>query len=103
VLFNSLVREDMERIVDIQLDRVHKRLAERHLTLRLTDAARTFLADVGWNPVFGARPLKRAIERYLLNPLASELLQGRFKDGDAIVADHESGGIVFTVGATASA
>ncbi len=97
VLFNSLVREDLERIVDIQMVRVTARLADRHLHLRLTDTARTFLADRGWDPVFGARPLRRAIERYLLNPLAAQILEGRFKDGDSVVADSGPDDIVFSV------
>jgi ATP-dependent Clp protease ATP-binding subunit ClpB len=96
VLFNSLVREDLERIVDIQMARVARRLEDRHLGLRLTDAARTWLADAGWDPVYGARPLKRAIERHLLNPLAAELLRGRFQDGDTVIADRGTDGLAFS-------
>ncbi|HHW97242.1 MAG: ATP-dependent chaperone ClpB [Myxococcota bacterium] len=98
VLFNSLVKEDLKRIVDIQMSRVAKRLAERGITLQLTEQAKSYLADVGWNPVYGARPLKRAIEKHLLNPLASELLQGRFMEGATIIADADVDGIQFRQG-----
>jgi len=91
VVFHPLGRSDIDHIVDLQLAHLRKLLADRKLTIRLTDAARTFLADEGYDPVFGARPLKRAVQRMLQNPLALAVLDGTFKDGDVIVADVQEG------------
>ncbi|MGC8780881.1 MAG: type VI secretion system ATPase TssH, partial [Anaerolineae bacterium] len=87
--------EHLGKFVDIQLRRLSKMLAERGLTLRLTDRAREFLAEAGYDPVYGARPLKRAIQQHVQDPLALALLEGRFQPGDTIVADVENGRIVF--------
>jgi len=95
VLFNSLTREDLERIVDIQMARVVERLKQRGITLRLTREARAFLAREGYDPVYGARPLRRVIEKRLLNPLAAAILEGRFPDGATITADAAPDGIRF--------
>jgi len=95
VVFHSLTREHLGKIVEIQLRRLSKMLAERGLTLRLTDRAREFLAEAGYDPVYGARPLKRAIQQHVQDPLALALLQGRFQPGDTIVADVEGDKIVF--------
>jgi ATP-dependent Clp protease ATP-binding subunit ClpB len=84
VVFHPLGREHIRRIVDIQLAYLHDRLAEREISIRLSDAARDKLADAGFDPVYGARPLKRAIQQQVENPLAQEILQGRFKPGDVI-------------------
>ncbi len=84
VIFNSLTREDLERIVDIQMERVKRRLQERGLTLVLTEEARAWLAREGYDPVYGARPLRRVIEKRLLNPLAQAMLEGRFREGAVI-------------------
>jgi ATP-dependent Clp protease ATP-binding subunit ClpB len=89
VVFHPLSRRDIDQIVDLQLGRLDQLLAERHLTLRLTPAARELLADQGYDPVFGARPLKRAIQRYLQNPMAMTVLEGGYRDGDTILADRE--------------
>ena len=75
--------------------RVRKRLMDRRLELVLTDRAKTFLAREGYDPVFGARPLKRVIQRDILNPLAVKLLEGDFKEGDVIEVDLEGGQLVF--------
>ena len=91
VVFHPLGRGELDHIVDLQLAHLRKLLAERKLSLRLTDAARQYLADAGYDPVFGARPLKRAVQRLLQNPLALAVLEGRFKDGDTIVADVQDG------------
>ncbi|WP_411279873.1 ATP-dependent chaperone ClpB [Gemmatimonas sp.] len=91
VVFHPLSRGDIDHIVDLQLAHLRKLLADRKLTIRLTDAARTFLADEGYDPVFGARPLKRAVQRMLQNPLALAVLEGTFKEGDVIVADVQEG------------
>ena len=96
VMFNRLDRSDMERIVDIQMVRVDRRLAERRLTVRLSDAARRHLAESGWDPVYGARPLKRAIEKELLNPLAQEILKGRLKEGAVVVVGAGPEGLTFS-------
>ncbi len=85
VVFHPLSREHIRLIVDIQLGYLHDRLAERDMRIELSDAARDKLAEAGFDPVYGARPLKRAIQQQIENPLAQEILQGRFKPGDAIV------------------
>ena len=84
VVFHPLGREHIRRIVDIQLGYLHDRLAERDMRIHLSDAARDRLADAGFDPVYGARPLKRAIQQQVENPLAQEILQGKFKPGDVI-------------------
>jgi ATP-dependent Clp protease ATP-binding subunit ClpB len=84
LLFRRLSREDMTGIVDIQLRRLQRLLADRKLTLELDDAAKRWLADAGYDPVYGARPLKRVIQRELQNPLALELLEGKIRDGDTV-------------------
>ncbi len=87
ILFSNLTKEDIKRIVDIQLRRLADILAERHLTLQLTEAAREYLAEIGYDPVFGARPLKRAIQHKLVDQLALALLDGQVREGDHIVVD----------------
>jgi len=96
IIFDRLGDEDLTRIVDIQLARLVKRLAAQKLTLHLTDAAKRHLAREGYDPVYGARPLKRAIQRDLLDPLSLELLAGRFHEGQTVNADAPDGKIVFT-------
>ena len=91
VIFHSLRREDIEKIINIQLQNLQKMLEQKNLRLNITDAARAFLARVGYDPVYGARPLKRAIQQYVQNPLAMELLQGKLHEGDMIVADFDQG------------
>jgi len=95
VVFHSLSRDDLARIVDIQLERVQRMLAERKLTLTLTDSARAFLAERGYDPNFGARPLKRAIQRYLQDPLALALLEAEFVEGDTIQVSVAGDELVF--------
>jgi len=87
VVFHPLGREHIRRIVDIQLGYLRDRLAERDMKIILSDAARDKLAAAGFDPVYGARPLKRAIQQQVENPLAQEILQGRFKPGDTIEVD----------------
>ncbi len=84
VVFHPLGREHIRKIVDIQLQYLHARLADREISIRLSDAARDKLADAGFDPVYGARPLKRAIQQQVENPLAQEILQGKFGPGDVI-------------------
>ena len=87
ILFRPLGQEHISQIVELQLERVRQLLAERKITLELTDRAKQLLAAEGYDPAFGARPLKRAIQRLVQNPLALQLLEGKFSDGDHIVAD----------------
>jgi ATP-dependent Clp protease ATP-binding subunit ClpB len=95
VEFKALEREQLAAIVDIQLERLRGRLAERGLRLELTGEAKELLAEAGWDPAFGARPLKRAIQRLVENPLALRLLEGDFGEGDTIRADVREGELVF--------
>jgi ATP-dependent Clp protease ATP-binding subunit ClpB len=95
VRFEPLTREQLAEIVDLQLGRLRERLAERKLDLEVTDAAKELLAEEGWDPAYGARPLKRAIQRLLENPLALELLEGRFAEGDTVRVDARDGELVF--------
>ncbi|AJA10474.1 Chaperone protein ClpB [Sphingopyxis fribergensis] len=94
VLFNRLAQQHMGGIVDIQVARVQKLLADRKVTLDLTDAARAWLGRVGYDPVYGARPLKRAVQKYLQDPLADLILKGEVKDGQAIKVDEGDGALV---------
>ena len=95
VIFHSLTRKNMDRIVEIQLGHLRKLLAERDFRLELTDNARAFLANVGYDPAYGARPLKRAISKYGQNVLAKEILAGHFTPGDTILADAAGGSLTF--------
>jgi ATP-dependent Clp protease ATP-binding subunit ClpB len=95
MIFHNLTPEDLSAIVDIQLEDVKKRLAGQHMTLELTDGAKELLAKEGFDPAYGARPLRRAIQKYIENPLAMEMLEGRFGEGSRIVADAQGEGIVF--------
>ena len=89
VVFHPLGREQIRMIVDIQIEQLRGRLAEREMNLELTDAARDKIAETGFDPVYGARPLKRAIQQRVENPLAQEILAGRFGPGDTITIDVE--------------
>ncbi|MFL6011080.1 MAG: ATP-dependent chaperone ClpB [Gaiellaceae bacterium] len=95
VEFRVLSREQLGEIVDLQLARLRERLAERGIELELTDDAKEALADAGWDPAYGARPLKRAIQRTVENPLALRLLEGDFADGDTVRVDARDGELVF--------
>ncbi len=86
ILFHRLKRGEMGTIVDIQLERLRQLLADRKITLELDDEARAFLADRGYDPAYGARPLKRAVQKYVQDPLAEQILQGNFPDGSTIKA-----------------
>src|SRR3954468_16882577 len=95
VEFHALRREQRPDIVDLQLARLRTRLADRGLSLELTDAAKEAIADAGWDPTYGARPLKRAIQRLVENPLALRLLEGEFAAGDTVRVDAQSGDLAF--------
>ena len=94
VVFRPLGREDVGRIVEIQLARLRALLAERHITIELSEAAREAIADAGYDPLYGARPLKRALQRLVQDPLATRLLRGEFKPGDHVVVDEGADGAV---------
>jgi ATP-dependent Clp protease ATP-binding subunit ClpB len=102
IVFKALTEEQLTAIVDIQLKRLENRLADRRVHLVVTDAARKLLAQRGWDPVYGARPLKRAIQRLVQDPLAMMLLEGKFGEGDTITVDAKGGDITFTRSATAA-
>ncbi len=95
ITFRSLTREDLKEIIDIQLARLKKRLADRRIDLELTGPAKELLAEEGYDPAFGARPLNRTIQRRILDPLAMRVLQGDFGDGDSVLVDAQRGDIVF--------
>jgi len=95
IIFHSLSKEDMSGIIDIQLERLKKRLQEKKISLEVSDNAKDFLVDSGYNPLFGARPLKRAIQRYLEDPLAMEILEGRFLEGSKIEVATSDGALTF--------
>jgi ATP-dependent Clp protease ATP-binding subunit ClpB len=95
IVFHSLTMEDLVQIVDIQLRRLQDLLAERNIALELTEAARQLVAEKGYDPVYGARPLKRTIQRELQDPLALKILQGEFKDGETVLVDARDGELVF--------
>jgi ATP-dependent Clp protease ATP-binding subunit ClpB len=95
VEFHPLSKDQIGEIVELQLRRVEARLAERGLRLELTVAAKEILAGAGWDPTYGARPLKRAIQRLLENPLALRLLEGEFAEGDTVRVDARDGELSF--------
>jgi ATP-dependent Clp protease ATP-binding subunit ClpB len=95
VVFEPLSKEQLADIAELQLERLRARLAERKLSLELTDAAKDVLAEAGWDPTYGARPLKRALQRLVENPLAQRLLEGEFGEGDTIRVDAQNGELVF--------
>src|SRR5213596_861420 len=95
VEFEPLTREQLGEIVELQLTRLRERLAERGLGLELTDEAKELVAEAGWDPTYGARPLKRALQRLVENPLALRLLEGEFAEGDTVRVDARDGELVF--------
>ncbi len=95
VIFDSLTREEIKSIIDIQMEQIRKRLEGKRLTLELTDSAKEFLAEEGFDPAYGARPLKRAIQKQILDPLAMRMLDGEVKEGDHVTIDTQHGEIVF--------
>lgn len=95
VIFNPLSKDLLKQIVEIQVNRMKRYLKEKGIDLVLTDSAKGMLGDLGYDPVYGARPLKRTIQREILNPLAVKLLDGTFKEGDVVEVDSQDNGIVF--------
>jgi ATP-dependent Clp protease ATP-binding subunit ClpB len=97
ILFHRLGQEHMAPIVDLQVARVQKLLKDRKIELELTDAARRWLGRVGYDPVYGARPLKRAVQRYVQDPLAEKLLAGEVPDGSTVRIDEGDGALSIAV------
>ncbi len=96
VIFRNLGKDQIKNIVDIQLTDLKKRLGERRISLDMKEDAKALLAEKGYDPVYGARPLKRAIQKYIKDPLATQILDGKFKDGDQVtVSVDEKGGFIF--------
>jgi ATP-dependent Clp protease ATP-binding subunit ClpB len=95
IVFRQLSREDLVRIVDLQLERLERMLSQRHIALEVTPEAKALLAAEGYDPVYGARPLKRVIQRLLQNPIALELLEGNFHEGDVIRVERDGGVLRF--------
>jgi ATP-dependent Clp protease ATP-binding subunit ClpB len=96
VEFHALDREHLGKVVDLQVERVLTRVRERAIDVTLTDAARTLLGDIGYDPTYGARPLKRVIQKRLVDQLALGILEGRFREGDAVAVDAADGELTFT-------
>jgi ATP-dependent Clp protease ATP-binding subunit ClpB len=96
VEFHSLTREHLSQIVELQVAKLIVRVAERGIEIELSDAARELLGNMGYDPTYGARPLKRVIQRNLVDPLALGLLQGDYADGDRVVVDAVDGALSFT-------
>jgi len=96
IIFHTLTREHVLQIVDLQMKEIESRLAEQGLSIELTVAAQEWLANEGYDPQFGARPLRRTLQRRVENPLALRLLQGEFASGDVVVVDASEEGLVFT-------
>jgi ATP-dependent Clp protease ATP-binding subunit ClpB len=96
ILFHSLRKQELRKIVAIQIRRVEKRLTDQKIRLDITDAAIDFIAASGYDPVYGARPLKRAIQRLLENPIATKILETTFTEGGTIHVDNGEDGLVFS-------
>jgi ATP-dependent Clp protease ATP-binding subunit ClpB len=103
ILFHRLGQAHMGPIVDIQVARLGKLLADRKITLDLTEGARTWLGRVGYDPVYGARPLKRAVQKHLQDPLADGILRGEVRDGQIVRVDEGDGKLVLTPASVAQA
>ena len=96
VMFNRLGKEHIESIVRLQLERVAKRLEDRRISIEFTDDAVAYIADKGYNPSFGARPVKRAVQSFVENPLSKKLLEGSFADGASIKVTVVDGELAFS-------
>jgi len=96
IVFHELTEEQLRQIVDLMVKDLQERLVERKLGLEMTDGAKLWLAKVGFDPLFGARPLRRAVERYVENPLSSKILRGEFNEGDKVVVDLAKDALTFT-------
>jgi ATP-dependent Clp protease ATP-binding subunit ClpB len=94
VLFDALTKDDLTHIVELQLGLLEKRLAARRISIEVTDAAKEWLADTGYDPAYGARPLRRLIQTAIGDPLARKLIAGEINDGDSVTVDVGDDGLV---------
>jgi ATP-dependent Clp protease ATP-binding subunit ClpB len=95
IIFDRLSEEELKKIVEIQLGRLSKRLEQQKITLKLSDSAKAFLAREGFDPVYGARPLRRAIQRQILDPLSIDILEGKVREGQTVHVDAKDGALEF--------
>src|SRR5688572_6137329 len=95
VIFRPLTREQLGEIVEIQLQRVSDRLRDRNITIQITPAARSLISTLGYDPVYGARPLKRVIQRQVLDPLSVRIISGEIAEGETVVIDERDGQFTF--------
>ena len=95
IVFHSLVKTDLHKIVDLEVAKLHDRLKNKEIKLVLDEASRDYLIEKGWDPAYGARPMRRAVEKYLEDPLAEELLKGTVKAGDTAYVTSTKDGLVF--------
>ncbi len=103
IVFHELTRVQLETVVELMVRDLQKRLAERKLSIEITMKAKAWLAEEGYDPAFGARPLRRVIQRYVENPLSTRLLRGELKEGDAVQIDLSDGDLTFAVKEVAKA
>jgi ATP-dependent Clp protease ATP-binding subunit ClpC len=96
IVFRQLIKEDLQRIVDIEINYVITRLKEQNITLEVSAEAKEFLIEKGFDPVFGARPLKRTIQRFLEDPLAQDIISKKFKDGQTVKVLRKNEELIFT-------
>jgi ATP-dependent Clp protease ATP-binding subunit ClpB len=96
IIFNSLTRALLTKIVDIQVERMKSFIREKNIDLKLTDRAKEYFAEIGFDPIYGARPLKRVLQKMILNDLAKKILEGSFQEGDTVDVDVEKGKIIFS-------
>ena len=102
IVFRPLTREDLAKIVDIEIADIMGRLKEQGVSIELSSEAKKFLIEKGFDPVYGARPLKRTIARFLEDPLAQEIIAGHFKDGSSILVDADADRLTFSASVSAS-
>jgi ATP-dependent Clp protease ATP-binding subunit ClpC len=103
IVFHELSEPQLHQIVELIIKDLEKRMEERKLGIEITEAARSWLVKVGFDPVYGARPLRRAVERYVENPLSSKILAAEFKEGDTITVDLAEDTLTFTARAAVKA
>jgi ATP-dependent Clp protease ATP-binding subunit ClpC len=96
IVFHELNEAQLRQVVDLLARDLEKRLSDRKLTIEITESAKSWLAKEGYDPVYGARPLRRALEKYVENPLSVKVLGGEFKEGDTIIVDTGIEGLIFT-------
>jgi len=96
IVFHALTRDQMRHIIDIQLRGLLKRLEDRKIRIEITDKAKDFIIEEGYDPTYGARPLKRTIQRRILDPLAIKVLEGEFREGDTVSIDVKAGDLTFS-------